>query len=138
MSTTFCNKPFLMEIRRDFASFVAAEAVRSAQMDTNERLRQRALRLVSRGVNQKALASAMGMTQGTFSKWLRNKPGIKPPTVAALDGFERFARDLASDLQEETSRDHASTAGGLQRTGTDKRSVNLGPPSGIPDRRRHG
>jgi hypothetical protein len=45
---------------------------------------------------------------------------------------------LADVIHQETSRDHASTAGGLQRTGTDKRAVNLGPPSGIPDRRRHG
>lgn len=78
-------------------------------VDTNESLRQRALRLVKHGVSQKVLAAKMGMQASTFSRWLNQKDGINPASVTALDGFNAYVRELTSALtdQPETSRDSA-------------------------------
>jgi len=56
-------------------------------VDTNESLRQRALRLVTLGCSQKILAAKMGMQAATFSRWLNQKDGIGPVSTVALDGF---------------------------------------------------
>lgn len=71
-------------------------------VDTNESLRQRALRLVTHGVSQKVLAGKMGMTPSTFSRWLNQKDGINPVSVAALDGFNAYVLELTGVLLEKT------------------------------------
>jgi transcriptional regulator with XRE-family HTH domain len=69
-------------------------------VDTNESLRQRALRLVTHGVSQKVLAGKMGMTPSTFSRWLNQREGINPASVTALDGFNAFVHELSAVLFE--------------------------------------
>ena len=68
-------------------------------VDTNESLRQRALRLIAHGVSQKVLAGKMGMTPSTFSRWLNQKKGINPASVTALDGFNAYVLELTGVLQ---------------------------------------
>lgn len=75
--------------------------------------------LVQRGIQQKALAMAMGMSEGGFSKWMNGNPAMGPITVRAMDGFNAYVADLATALEQETQRVAPTTAGGLQRTGTD-------------------
>lgn len=80
-----------------------------APVDANQRLRKECLMLVAKGITQKALAGAMGMRQGTFSKWLRGKPGIRPPSVNAWDGLQAYKRELSKALiPEETQRSAAA------------------------------
>lgn len=100
----------MTEIQPKNATFLASALVRCAQMDTNEALRKRAAKLIARGVTQKAIAAAMGMTPSTFNRWLHDEPNVKPPTVDAMDGFERFVRHLRGELDEtkETQRADAS------------------------------
>jgi transcriptional regulator with XRE-family HTH domain len=76
-------------------------------METNDRLRKRALRLVDDfGINQKVLAARMGMSPGAFSKWLREKVD-SPVSVHALDGLHAYEGELASVLADdkETQRE---------------------------------
>jgi transcriptional regulator with XRE-family HTH domain len=69
-------------------------------VDTNEWLRQRALRLVKLGFSQKILAAKMDMAPSTLSRWLRQKDEIGPASVAALDGFNAYVEELAQALSE--------------------------------------
>lgn len=100
-------------------------------MDTNERLRTQARRLIDLGVSQKILAARMGMTPSTFSKWLNAKPGISPASVVALDGLNAFI----AELREEAQRADATAEGRFQG---DRRRENLGPPPGEKERRKTG
>ncbi len=75
----------------------------SFPVDTNKSLRQRALRLVKHGVSQKVLAGKMGMQPSTFSRWLRQKDGIGPASVVALDGFNAYIQELKELLLEKES-----------------------------------
>ncbi len=107
----------------------------SCLVDTNESLRQRALRLVTRGVSQKVLAGKMGMTPSTFSRWLNQKDGINPASVTALDGFNAYVHELADALAERSpvgfperrveERRHTthSYKGKNKRSGKDRRRV---------------
>lgn len=67
----------------------------SVVLNTNELLRQRALRLVAHGISQKVLAAKMGMQASTFSRWLNQKDSIGPISVTALDGFNAYLGELA-------------------------------------------
>jgi len=62
-------------------------------MDTNAALRQRALRWIRLGVNQKALAHRMGLSESQFSRWLRGEHS-RPIPVSALDGLKRFVEEV--------------------------------------------
>jgi hypothetical protein len=113
-------------------------------MDTNERLRQRALRLIKSGVSQKVLAGRMGLSESTFSRWLNRVEHARPIPITALDGFETYTNELfaalANGLTEETQRSGAEhratgTAGPTFRNG-DRRHDSSGPPQGVPERRR--
>lgn len=79
----------------------AAGGLRSWWMDTNEALRQRIVRLVNFGISQKVIAARMDMAPSTLSKWLNRKKGSGPPSVTALDGFNKFV----SQLREESLLD---------------------------------
>jgi len=70
-------------------------------VDTNESLRQRALRLVTLGCSQKILAAKMGMQASTFSRWLNQKDEIGPVSVTALDGFNAYVQELAAALDDD-------------------------------------
>lgn len=85
--------------------------------DTNELLRQRALRLVARGVSQKVLAARMGMQPSTFSRWLNQKHGITV-RVAALDGLNAYLRELTEAIQGEPN----ATADAIRRPSDPKRA----------------
>jgi hypothetical protein len=95
--------------------------------NTNEQLRKRALLLVNQGVQQKAIAGAMGMSEGGFSKWLREDPAMGPVSVTAMDGFEAFVDELATAIgknpEQETERAPAATAGETFRNGTSSRDT---------------
>jgi len=69
-------------------------------MDTNEYLRQQALRLITLGFSQKILAAKMGMAPSTFSKWLNQKDGIGPASVTALDGFNAYVVELREAVSD--------------------------------------
>jgi len=72
-------------------------------MGTNDRVRQRIVRLVTRhGISHKVLAARMGMRPSTFSKWLNQKQHT-PISVAAMDGFEAYVQALLADLQGEVT-----------------------------------
>jgi transcriptional regulator with XRE-family HTH domain len=62
-------------------------------MDSNAALRQRVWRFVRLGVNQKVLASRMGLSESQLSRWLRKK-SPKALALPALDGFNRFVADM--------------------------------------------
>lgn len=102
-------------------------------MDTNDLLRQRALRLMKAGVTQKAIAAQMGLSEATFSRWI-NGSG-KPVPVTALDGFQRFADELRSALEQESQRSSPHGAAGPPFRTT----AYTGPPrtDGGPERRQH-
>ena len=130
----------MRENTNDFARFVAADPLPWASMDTNEALRQRALRLIAQGVNQKKLAERMGLSQAAFSRWINQKS--RPVPITALDGLDAFVKDLMAAVGEESQRSVAvaetratGTAGGAFQP-SDRRHVSIGPPPGIPDRRR--
>jgi len=72
----------------------------SCVVDTNESLRQRALRLVTLGCSQKILAAKMGMQASTFSRWLNQKDDIGPVSVTALDGFNGYIQELRDALDD--------------------------------------
>jgi transcriptional regulator with XRE-family HTH domain len=96
------------------ATFDAESLLRWQAMDTNEALRQQALRLVKLGVSQKIVAAKMGMAPSTFSKWLNRKSGIGPASVVALDRFNRYLQELSSALdstvlQADVSSSHTAT-----------------------------
>lgn len=112
----------MSEIAPKSASLVACQHVRCAGMDTNESLRARAAKLVARGMNQKAIAAAMGMSPSTFNRWLHGEPTVNPPTVAAMDGFEKFVQDLREDIGETKETQRAGTAAAgepFPKTGTE-------------------
>src|SRR4051794_27270926 len=79
----------------DLASADVLRLLPSCVVDTNERLRQRALRLITAGISQKVLAAKMGMAPSTFSKWLNQKQGIGPASVTALDGLNAYCQEIA-------------------------------------------
>lgn len=94
-------------------------------MDTNEALRQQALRLVKHGVSQKVLGARMGMKESTFSRWLNGKPGVNPASVVALDGLAAFVKDLSTALEDGV---HSTASGATfwdgkteRRAGEDRR-----------------
>jgi transcriptional regulator with XRE-family HTH domain len=103
-------------------AFRAIPAVIVAVLDTNERLRQRALRLIAHGVSQKVLAGKMGMKPPTFSKWLNQKGGVNPPSVNALDGIDQYVRELTQALEEEPMRQPAGAVFREEWDGVDRRS----------------
>jgi transcriptional regulator with XRE-family HTH domain len=88
----------------DFGCRYGCALLPSFVVDTNESLRQRALRLVTHGVSQKVLAGKMGMTPSTFSRWLNQKDGINPASVAALDGFNAYVHELNTALTDSADR----------------------------------
>lgn len=98
-------------------------------MDTNEALKARARTLISSGISQKAFAQAMGWSEGTFSKWLNDKPGVKPPRVDQVDGMERFLKKLEQDL-------HATKE--TQGATPDAAAPGNGFQSGDPETRKTG
>jgi transcriptional regulator with XRE-family HTH domain len=127
------------------ARFAGVYARIVAAMDTNERLRQRVLRLIKQGVNQKVLANAMKIDPGTFSRWISGKAATYEPRVSAIDGLANYERELLAALgqDQETQRSAAAAAdqapAAVNAAGPpfpDRRRLNLGPPSGVPDRRR--
>lgn len=70
--------------------------------DTDEWLRQQVLSLVRRhGISQKVLAGKMGMTGSTLSRWLHRKPGVRPPSVTALDGFYAYREELRRAVSDD-------------------------------------
>jgi len=69
-------------------------------VDTNETLRQRALRLINLGCSQKIMAGKMGMQPATLSRWINQKDGIGPVSVAALDGFNAYVDELREALTD--------------------------------------
>ncbi len=107
-------------------------------VDTNELLRQRAKRLVARGVSQKVLAAKMGMPPSSLSKWLHAKEGIGPATVTALDGFNAYVRELADAIGVKSEPGRARVAdrrSGIERRHTRGKYKGRDRRSG-PDRRR--
>lgn len=108
-------------------------------MDTNELLRQRALRLVNLGCSQKILAAKMGMVPATFSRWLNQKDGISPARTSALDGFNAYVEELRAALADsgapivkpEVPESHTTAVRPTRATGTtDGRAI---APSRGPD-----
>jgi transcriptional regulator with XRE-family HTH domain len=85
-----------VEIWPNSASFEAVRVLLSAAVDTNAALRQRVWRLVHLGINQKVLASKMGLSESQLSKWLRKRIS-KPVPVTALDGFNRYIEALRAE-----------------------------------------
>lgn len=73
----------------------------SCGVDTNESLRQRALRLITLGCSQKILAAKMGMQASTLSRWLNQKEDVAPVSVTALDGFNAYVAELRAALVED-------------------------------------
>jgi len=83
------------------ARFGAGPLLPLQRMDSNEQLRQRALRLVNKfGISHKVLAARMGMTPSMFSRWLHKKPNAKPASVLARDGFDDYVQELQDHLQQ--------------------------------------
>jgi predicted transcriptional regulator len=111
-------------------------------MDTNEALRGHAQRLIKRGVNQKAIADAMGLSQATFSRWINEK--APPVSVTALDGFRAYVRELIAEASdgveqsEETPRVSTSTSAESEFRGATKRRGATGTPPGASERRHVG
>lgn len=85
----------------EFARQRPAALLPSCVVDTNESLRQRALRLVTLGCSQKILAAKMGMQASTFSRWLNQKSDVAPVSVTALDGFNAYVLELQEALSED-------------------------------------
>lgn len=105
--------------------------------DTNERYRQLALMLVKRGIQQKALAVAMGMSEGGFSKWMNSNPSMGPISVRAMDGFNAYVADLTTTLEQETQRAEASAGETFCRDSAGDRRAHHGPPpTGTEERRK--
>lgn len=75
-----------------------------AVVDTNERLRQSALRLIAMGMSGKALASAMGMSTGRFSKWKNERPGADAPSVEEGDRLDAFVDRAVSELVRQRNK----------------------------------
>jgi transcriptional regulator with XRE-family HTH domain len=100
----------MLEQSHHVALQTAIHLLPSFLVDTNESLRQRALRLVAHGVSQKVLAAKMEMAPSTFSKWLNQKDGIGPASVTALDGFNAYVHELAAALadQEDALREEGA------------------------------
>lgn len=86
-------------------------------VDANERLRMRAKQLLGLGLRQNFLARKMGIPPSTFNKWIHEDPKYVPP-VTALENLAAFEAEWMETLKE-TQREHVSTAGSLQPTGTD-------------------
>lgn len=74
----------------------------SCAVDTNEALRQWALRLITLGCSQKIMAAKMGMQASTFSRWINQKSDVAPVSVTALDGFNAYVRELRDALSDES------------------------------------
>jgi predicted glycosyltransferase len=85
------------------ARFDADPRLLLPRMDSNERLRQRVMRLSKLGISHKVLAAKIGMRPSTFSRWLNRKPGINPASVLALDGLNAYVRELRATLDEDAS-----------------------------------
>lgn|SRR6185503_5106766 len=98
----------------DFARVNSLALLPSCAVGTNESLRQRALRLVNLGFSHKVLAGKMEIAPSTFSKWLRQKEGIGPVSVTALDGFNAYIQVLGDEIAEIQRSDGRSLAGSLE------------------------
>lgn len=62
-------------------------------------LKAKVVRLVNQfGVTQKFLAARMGLTEAMLSRWLNDDQPEPRIPLAALDGFERYERDLMKAL----------------------------------------
>ena len=87
-------------MRRDWPRQEAGWLLPSCVMDTNEALRQRALRLITLGCSQKIIAAKMGLQASTFSRWVNHKDEIGPVSVTALDGFNAYVQELVAALTD--------------------------------------
>jgi transcriptional regulator with XRE-family HTH domain len=113
-------------------------------VDTNESLRQRALRLVTLGCSQKILAAKMGMQASTFSRWLNQKDEIGPVSVTALDGFNAYLQELAEALADDGhslavplgSDDEINSVSGARRAAVDRATVDIERLAGEPRQTR--
>lgn len=103
-STTCCTNECMGAMGVDLSRSGLWVLLPSFVVDTNESLRQRALRLITHGVSQKVLAGKMGMKPSTFSRWLNQKAGINPASVTALDGFNAYVHELNVALSEDVIR----------------------------------
>jgi transcriptional regulator with XRE-family HTH domain len=52
--------------------------------------------MVKLGVNQKVIASRMGVSGPWLSRWLNNQPGKRELTVRSVEGLQRYAEELAT------------------------------------------
>jgi transcriptional regulator with XRE-family HTH domain len=105
-------------IRREAPRPAPFPLLPSCVVDTNEALRQRALRLVTLGCSQKILAAKMGMQASTFSRWLNQKNDVGPVSVTALDGFNAYVEELADALASDSIRDPDVAESDTSRAGT--------------------
>lgn len=88
-------------------------------MGTDAALRKHILRVTTKGVNQKALAASMGVSETWLSRWLRGEKGLRPITVEAMDGFHRYVAELQDVLKETQRATDVATAEGGFLTDTD-------------------
>jgi len=85
-------------------------------MQTEDALRQFALRLVSLGVQKKTMAAHMGAEPWWISRWLRQIHGAEM-TVIQMDAFYRYIQELAKVIR---GVEHLKTkAARLDETGED-------------------
>lgn len=129
LSTCCCTNECESVIQAEFAQLRAVGLLPSCVVDTNEALRQRALRLITLGCSQKVLAAKMGMQAATLSRWL-NQKGIGPISVSALDGFNRYVEELQAALIEASAPIRHTKVAGL-----DTPAAPAGGSSGTADGR---
>ncbi len=107
-------------------------------MKPSSRLREKIQALLKLGVTQKTIATRIGVSETTFSRWYRHEPDSKGRPakipIEAADAFEDYLEEFAAFMREtqRAAEPAAVAAGGLQRTGT-----YAGPPpqAGHPERR---
>src|SRR5690242_16620216 len=88
-------------IIQESGQFPCKDGLGFAAVDRNEALRLRVWRFVRLGMKMKALGEYLGMTESTCNRWLHEDPNVRPATVLALQGFEKFLKTI----REETDLD---------------------------------
>lgn len=76
-------------------------------VQTDRQIRQRILRLLKLGVTQKAIASAMNISESTLTRFVWPKKGQPGHSVRgiSIDGFERYRLELLNALRPTPATD---------------------------------
>jgi transcriptional regulator with XRE-family HTH domain len=90
-------------------------------VSTNEEVRKRARLLVAQGLNQKALAKNMGMSETKFSRWFRGGEAAPVLSTDEADRFFDYVKMMTGvfmETQRATNDSSASAGEAFSEAGT--------------------